>query len=130
MNTTDMNAIETLAVCKAIKEAAEKTASANLAPGTHTVDCTVRVTGIITKGEDYNQNIVAKADPWTLLAVAMSKLNGVTLESIVKDALNTPEELIEAIKLSAKTAVEAVKAPTLTACKGKVTTKLTVAKIG
>jgi len=96
-----------------------------LAVGTHTVNETVTltVTGKVTVGEDYPQNIVAKADPWTLLAVALSHLNEKTIESITQEALTMDPEMVKSIKKSAEKAIAAVKAPTLTECKGKVTTK-------
>lgn len=96
-----------------------------LAVGVHTVNETVTltVTGKVTVGEDYPQNIVAKADPWTLLAVALSHLNEKTIESITQEALTLDPEMVKSIKKSAEKAIAAVKAPTLTECKGKVTTK-------
>lgn len=96
-----------------------------LSVGDHTVNETVTLTvsGLVRVGEDYSQNIVAKADPWTLLAVALSHLNGQTIESITNEALQMDPKMVKSIKKSAEDAIAAVKAPTLTHCSGKVTTK-------
>ena len=93
--------------------------------GDHQVQETVTLTvsGLVRVGEDYSQNIVAKADPWTLLAVALSHLNGQTIESITQEALSLDPKMVKSIKKQAEDAIAAVKAPTLTECKGKVTTK-------
>ena len=72
-------------------------------------------------GEDYDQRIVAKADPWGLLAAALSKLNGTTVEALTREALNIPPHKVTEIKAQAKNAIEAAKEPTWTLCKGKVT---------
>lgn len=96
-----------------------------LAVGVHKVSETVTltVTGTVTVGEDYSQNIVAKADPWTLLAVALSHLNGQTIASITQEALSLDPKMVKSIKKQAEDAIGSMKAPTLTECKGKVTTK-------
>ena len=43
-------------------------------------------------GDDYEQRIVAKADPWKLLTVALSHLNDVTVDSIVREARTADPE--------------------------------------
>lgn len=120
----NLNAAETLALAKVVTAAQAKKASADLSVGDHEVDFLVQVSGSLKKGEDYEQQIVAKADPWTLLAVSLSHLNGVTVESIVKEALDADPELVKSIKKQAGDAIKSVKAPTATTCNGKVTTKV------
>lgn len=56
----------------------------------------------------------------------MSKLNGVTVDSLVREALTADPALVKSLKAKAATAINAVKAPTLTVCNGKVTTKVTI----
>ena len=114
----------TLAASKAVDTASVKAARADVSVGKHFVDFMVRVTGFLTVGEDYEQRLVAKADPFALLAVALSKLNGVTLEALVREALEADPEEIKEIKARASEAVQALKAPTMTVCNGKVTTDL------
>ncbi len=91
-----------------------------LPQGEYDVDALVHVTGHLRVGADYEQNIVAKANPWSLLAAALSKLNGVTVESLVLDSLNDDINLDE-IKKRADVAIGAIKGATLTHCSGKVT---------
>jgi hypothetical protein len=124
-----MNDLIIVALNKAVSAAAARKASAELTPGEHNVDCLVHVTGTLKRGEDYEQEIVAKADPWTLVAAALSHLNGVTVDSLVREALTADPELVKSLKREAATAVKAVKAPTLTACNGKVTVKLDVSVV-
>jgi len=119
--------------------------------GTHEIEetITLNIKGTVTVGEDYDQRIVAKADPWLLLEVALSKLNGVTIDSLVRDAANkeldTKATKLKAdatlfalqtandkkeYELAVKKATEAgeaidkIKMGTWTKCDGKVTKKL------
>ena len=121
---TTLNAATLAALAKILGEAASATRD-NLAVGEHTVDerVTIDVAGLVKVGEDFEQRVVGKADPWLLLGVALSKLNGVTIESIVAEALDGNLNGKD-IKAKADAAVAAVKAPTVTACKGKVTMKV------
>lgn len=126
-NDVNLNPVAALAVAKSVSESAYKAASSDLTPGEYEVDMVVRIQGKITKGEDYTQQIVEKAEPWLLIAAALSKLNGVTIESLVAEATQAPEDLIKDLKARAATAIAKIKAPTETRCNGKVTCKLAVA---
>jgi len=119
-----LNPAEVIALSKVVTAAQTQAASSELAVGTHEVDFLVQVTGSLKKGEDYTSKIVAKAEPWTLLAVALSHLNGVTVQSIVKEALDADPDLVKSIKKQATDAMAAVKGPTETLCNGKITTDL------
>ncbi len=121
-----MNDLETmtLAAAKAVDAKTSKLARDAVAVGTHAVDFLLRIRGTFRVGEDYEQRLVAKADPFALLAVALDKLNGVTIESIVKEAQEADPGEVRAIKAKTAQAVEALKAPTLSVCRGKVTTDL------
>lgn len=121
---SNLNAAEIIALSKVVEPKVLKDASAKLAAGDHEVDFLVQVRGSLRKGEDYQQRIVAKADAWTLLAVALSHLNGVTVESIVTEALNADPDMVKSIKKKADDAIASVKAPTMTTCNGKITTEL------
>lgn len=122
------NPFEVLAIAKVIKEATEKAARKETHPGEYPVDFSIRIAGSIKVGEAYEQRIVAKADAWQLLAIALSKLNGVTVDSIVKEALACTLDPVS-IKEQAEKAIQSLKAPTATTCMGKVTTQLTVVKV-
>jgi len=117
-----MNAATATLLSKLAADSA-KDAREGLSVGKHEVNETVvlHVSGTVTVGEDYEQKIVLKADPWTILQAALSHLNGVTVESLVREALTADPKLVKSIKESAQDAMDAINAPTLTACKGKVT---------
>ena len=119
-----MESVEVVALAKVIKDAAMKAAGANVKAGEYPVSFTVKVTGSIKKGDDYPQEIVAKCDPWLLLAAALSKLNGVTVDALVREAVTADEALIDGLKVKAAEAIAAIKATTTTICAGKITTKL------
>jgi len=121
-----MTHAEILAVHKAFGDEDARAAGTALAPGLHEVDVTVRVRGTVRRGEDFEQRIVAKADPWTLLGAALSRLNGVTVAALVRDAVSTDPDLAKQIKAQADAALAEIKAPTFTPCRGKVTTTLVV----
>jgi hypothetical protein len=125
----NLEAAEVKALAALVTDTAAKKASAELVVGENPVDFTVRVHGVLNRGKDYEQEIVSKADPWTLLVVALSHLNGVTVESITKEALTADPALVENLKVQAKKAIETVKGPTLTPCNGKVTVDLVCERV-
>ena len=121
--------------------------------GTHTIDETVmlKVSGTVTVGKDYDQRVVAEANPWKLLHVALSKLNGVTVDMLVEEAesgeidtnatkteievafgkvLTKKErkEHAEAVKRAehAGQAIDKIKEGTWKTCKGKVTKSVNI----
>ena len=122
----ELSKVEMVALGKAVKDAVVKEASGAVTVGEHAVNFTVQVSGTVKKGEDYEQEAVAKADPWLLLAAALSKLNGVTVDALVREALTADEALVEGLKAKAADAIQAIKAPTKMRFNGKITTKLTV----
>jgi len=125
----NLEAAEIKALAALVTDTAAKKASEALTVGETPVDFTVRVHGVLNRGKDYEQEIVAKADPWLLLVVALSHLNGVTVESITKEALTSDPALVENLKAQAKKAIETVKGPTLTPCNGKVTVDLVCERV-
>ena len=121
-----MNAVQTIAIAKLIGEQAEKDARKQVSPGTHAADFWLHVSGDIDVGDDYVRKVPQKAKPWDLLAVALSHLNGVTIESITREALSAAPELVETVKLQAETAIQAIKGMTETVCAGRVKADLAV----
>ena len=114
----------TLTILAKAVGSAQKANRASTEPGEYNVatQVTVDVNGTVKVGEDYSQRIVLKADPFTMLTVALSKLNGVTVESIVREALDLDDAKgVKAVKDEAKAAWEKVNRTTMTACNGKVT---------
>ncbi len=113
--------LQTLALAKALTEATAKKAREQIAPGSYTVTFRADVSVQMNVGQDYDQEIVAKADPWKLLAAALSHLNGVTVASLVREALSDDDALTESIKADVEAAMAEITAKTKTTCKGKVT---------
>lgn len=130
---TNLTNAEILAVTKVVAGKATK-ASKHLAAGDHEVDVTVRVRGTVKRGEDYTQEIVNKVDTWLLFGVALSKLNGATAESIVREAIAIEESedadaLTKKVKDAAKVAIKQLKGTTETDCNGKVTYDLSIEEV-
>jgi hypothetical protein len=83
----------------------------------------LRVEYDLKVGSPYQQRIAA-AVPWQrILATAMSKLNGVTLEAVVREALADPatEAAGSEIKARAAEAVATLVDATERTCSGKIT---------
>ncbi len=98
-----------VALSKAVSKDEVSEASAKLAPGDHAVDAVLRIIGTIRKGEDYYQIQHMRCDTWAILAVALSKLNAVTMESIIEEALKAPQEMVEDVKTRANAIIEKYK---------------------
>ncbi len=125
---SNLTLVQSIAVATVIKKADEL--KKELTPGPHQVDMVVRIKGTINKGESTEGVIAQRAEPWTLLAVALSKLNGVTMESIAREALTAKEEEVEAIKEKAAEAITVIKGKVIGPISGKTTTNLSVELVG
>jgi hypothetical protein len=127
--TTGTDKLEVLALTalyKTIREADAKEVSSKIPTGENKVDILVRITGTLDKGKDFEQRVVAKAQPWDIISVLMSKLNGVTLESVIKESLTVDPDKVTEIKEGAKEAMSELKQPTLTKMNGRVSPHLNV----
>lgn len=100
-----------------------------IAPGEYSGEAVVHVSYSLKVGEDYEQRIVQKACPFELLALALNKLNGVTVESLVAEALAGGVDTDD-LKARVTDAVSKIKGTTVTTCKGKVTGKASVVIAG
>ena len=125
----NLNPAETKALAALVTVSAAQNASEELAVGETPVNFTVHVSGTLNRGANYESQIVAKAEPWLLLVVALSHLNGVTVESITREALTANPALVENLKAEATVAIEKIKAPTNTQCNGKVTVELVCERV-
>jgi anthranilate phosphoribosyltransferase len=97
-------------------------AKKELAPGTHEVTVMAEITVTLTKGEDYDQNIVPKADAWGLLAAALRGKDSREIAAIVRESLSGDlKGEIDRLKGAAAAAIMVLKGATLTRCAGKVT---------
>jgi hypothetical protein len=113
-----------LALAKAVAEKDYKQLTAELPEGTFCFDTVVHLKGTIKKGAPFESKVPAAIDPWALLHRALSKLNAVTLESLVQEALNATEAETEEIKASAKKAVDRLVAATSRTMSGRVTAQV------
>lgn len=74
----------------------------------------------VKKGEDFMQSLYF-AIPWEkMVAVLLSKLNGVTVEKVLRDALNSELDANE-MKLKAKEALKEIKGMDVRPMSGKLT---------
>lgn len=98
---------------------------AELSPGVYHIDATVRLKGTVKRGED-TVGKVAAAVPWQrIAALAFSKLNGATVESIVREALDSNIDA-EDFEKRAKDAVATLVTATTRPISGRTTSALTV----
>ena len=105
----------TLTILAKSVAAAQKANRSATEAGSYNVDeqVTIDVAGSINVGEDYEQEIVLKADPFTMLAVALSHLNGVTIESIANEG-GAAQAFVEAQKIATYTLTPGAPAPVAT----------------
>ena len=92
-----------------------------VSPGKYCGRALVEIAYDLNVGEGYSQRIVGKV-PWmALAAVLMDKLNEVTIDSVLREALALDKAVIEELGDKATEAMAELVEPTLTECSGKVT---------
>ena len=122
-NTRIVGEIETYMIWKAFSAVADKDAIKAMIPEMEmqgNIDKTIRVRFGFTKGEDHETLSVQQAKPWRLLAVALNKLNCVTIDSIVNEAENLDDEAEKLAKKDAELALAKIKSKTSKVIKGSV----------
>lgn len=105
------------------KEIAKVNATVDVKRGVEMrVDFTVSGTAVVKKGEDFMQ-VQSFSIPYDkLVTVLLSKLNGVTMESVLKEAL--AEDLdSKAVKAQAEAALKRIKTLGTKKTSGKITVK-------
>lgn len=131
-------AIQTIAVTKAIKTAAVTNARNQLSPGEYDVDVTVRVSGTIRVGEDYEKTVPNKAKPWNIVVAALTEINrlrnaagetGIDLDKLVAAAESLDSDAVNKAQAKAEEAAASLKEATRTTAKGPVTAKLDVVRL-
>ena len=130
MKVDSMNNVVTVAIAKGIKSAAEKAAAKAIEAGSYNVDTLIHVKGSVNKGEDYEQIIHMSVPHWNIIAVLLSKVNGLTMDAVVREALALPDSAVTEIKASAAKAIDTIKASATEVCQGKITTNLTFEEVG
>ena len=100
-------------------------------PGNYEVDLVVRISGTISVGKPFERANTASV-PWMQLALlAMSKLNGATIEGLVEETLaamdsGIPIDASNEIAQRAKAAVEKLKVATVQTVRGQTRATLFV----
>lgn len=123
-----------IAVHKGVAEAIAARKTAELSPGKHSLrgPVTINIDGVLTVGEDYSQRIVAKAQPWGLVALLLNEVNalreaagmvGINIEKVTAMADLIDKDLWGRTQSLCDATMAAFKAPTWTTCKGKTTWK-------
>lgn len=111
---------------EAVAVGALKTSAKNrdaVEAGEYELDFTVRIRGEVAVGEDV-EAVVAASVPWQrIAALLLDKVNGVTLESVLAEALKGDVDE-ESVGSRAAEAMAALKAPTKKTRKGAVRAKL------
>lgn len=125
MITTSLNPVELLALSKLTADSEVRDA---IDPGEYSGTLHVAVDYELTVGEDYEQAQVNKI-PWQkAVMVLMSKLNGVTLESVLREVVEgTLDD--KQIKAEAKAAMAAIMGSAKQPHKGKVTSHVVASPI-
>lgn len=121
---TNNETIAKIATAKAVDDKTFKQLSSELPEGVITLDKTIRLVGGIKKGPDYTQRMAAAANPWKIAALALSKLNAATIESIVRESLEVDDETASAVKAQADEALQRIKDATERRCSGKITSTI------
>ena len=117
--------VNSLAALKGLPKGINKAVQKEVEPGKYeNLDVTIRLqVPVMNVGAPYQQRFVQKAKPWDLLGKALSKLNGVTVASLVREVLEEemPAEEVTKIKKEADAAMLAIKGQTWQRAEGKVT---------
>jgi hypothetical protein len=132
---SDLSAVEILAVTKAVTAKFAKEARGGVEPGEYTLSFDAHIEGTVRVGQDYEQPMVNKAKPWNIIAVLLEELNktrsaageaGMDINKLMAMAEAVNPSLVKEAKAAAAKESAALKAATMTDCKGKVTSSLTV----
>ena len=102
---------------------------AKIKPGSYKINETfaAEIKGEIRVGADGTQEIVAKADAWGLLALALNKLNTVTVDHLLKEYFDGAAKAAAAeLKKRTAKAIRKLKGATKSKVRGKVTKDLEV----
>lgn len=78
----------------------------NTGPGLYTIDETVRIHAVVRVEKDVLTKQVNKIDPWTILSLALDKLNDTTLDLVLSEA----QAIIDAKDSQRNTELKEIKA--------------------
>lgn len=118
-----MNNINPIILLALSKVDIDKAIRKTIEPSVYTGTATIKVAYDLKVGADFDQRVAAAANFQKLFAVALSKLNGVTVEALVREAtaMDDDDPRLTEITTRAKAATAAVLDATLRTVSGKVT---------
>lgn len=123
-NQSPHHSVAKVATAKAVSDADYKLLSAELPPGVTPVHCTIEIVGTLKKGNPFMQKFPNAANPWAILAKALSKLNTASIESLVRESLEVNPTETAAVKQAAEEAIERLVAATEREVSGRVVAHL------
>ena len=121
--TSEKELVTKIALAKGIKDV--KKLVADLAPGKYAVDGTIHVHGTVNRGEDF-EKVIPNKIKWSLLAAILaSKVNDVTLESVIDTYLNADaagdlKDLEKSVKDKVQVKIDEIKGTTRSLVNGQV----------
>lgn len=138
-----LNALERVVLARAVTDNAYRAASKSIIPGEYPIDMFFRVSGTLTRGEDYDTPVVNKLPLETLVLVLLSKLANQVQKPVYELALeclievngviqrdeDKEDEAREGVKAEVTRAWERIKDRTLTRANGKITCSLLAVNI-
>lgn len=128
--TTDtLNHAEMVALVSAFKTAEITKLKAGLEPGTYQIDTLVHLFGTIEKEPSKEGIIAQRAFPWKLFAAALNRLNGVSVDAIVREAENVSAQEEKDLKATVQAALTEIKGDNVGTISGRTLTNLTAEKV-
>ena len=125
MSTLDLTPAQIVLLNKAIPDSMYRKVRKEITPGPLSADVSVRISGLLNVGADYQQSI-AQRFPWQRLALVLaSKVNAETLNASLAalSDLSSTSDALEATKGRVVAMYEDISDLTTGVCKGKVTGK-------
>lgn len=113
-----------VALHKVVKGDTYKALAPQLDPGEYPIRFQVEILGTLKKGKPFTQRIAARANPWAIAAYALSRLNGASIEAVVRDSLSMTKEEQDAVKAKADQALQRIIDATEATMDGRVTGNL------
>ena len=119
-----------VALHKVVKDPTYKKLVPLIDPGEYPISLKVEILGTLKKGDPFEQRVAARANPWAIAAYALSRLNSVSIEAVVRDSLHISEEEQAAIKEKATEALQRIIDSTSATMEGRITANLVHRDIG
>ena len=124
INSLSLLALARIGGLNLASSSAAKAARAEVAPGVHAVDVTVRLRGEVRVGEDHEAAVAVSA-PWRDIAVALlGKVSAPVRERTLREILGGEAPVSAEIKDEVEAAIRDIMGTTIKVVSGKVTGKV------